>query len=183
MMKDSKTISCLVAAAPFLVLAANSQQLLLEQQLHRNLEGRNLLDRSWPADNCCRIYEHDRFTGADTDGEDFCTDNFTDQKVFDFEQESQSWDNKMSSWKCGPNVAVKFCTRANGLNCDTSRHYGESAGGNAESQDTGIDNSLTLMELTPYDPAVRQAITVFNKTECHGDSAVLWSDVEYSSTK
>ena len=180
-MKDSKTIACLVAA-PLLVAAGNSDQLFLEQQLLRNLDSRNLLDRTWPADNCCRIYEHDSFTGADTNGEDFCTDNETDEKVIDFEQVSHAWDNKMSSWKCGRNTAVKFCTRSNGYRCEDSRHYGESAGGNAESQDTGIDNSLTKMVLTPYDPAVLPAITVFSMTECHGDSAVLWSNVDYSST-
>ena len=38
------------------------------------------------------------------------------------------------------------------------------------------------MVLTPYDPDVLPAITVFSMTECHGDSAVLWSDVDYSST-
>jgi len=99
----------------------------------RNLEGRNLLDSTWPADNCCRIYEHDKFTGTDINGEDFCTDNLTDPKVFDFEQESHAWDNKMSSWKCGRKVAVNFCTRSNGYLCDADRNYGESAGGGAES--------------------------------------------------
>ena len=69
------------------VAAACSDSLLIEEQMHRNLEGRNLLDRSWPADNCCRIYEHDRFTGEDRNGEDFCTDERSGQKkIFDFEQ-------------------------------------------------------------------------------------------------
>ena len=88
----------------------------------------------------------------------------------------------MSSWKCGRKVAVNFCTRSNGYLCDSNRNYGESAGGGAESQDTGIDNSLTRMVLTPYEPSTLQAITVFSETQCHGDSAVLWSDKEYSDT-
>ena len=88
----------------------------------------------------------------------------------------------MSSWKCGAKTAVNFCTRSNRLNCFFDHNYGESAGGHAESQDTGIDNSLTLLTLTPYDPDYRQAITVFRETVCHGRSSVLWSDRNYSDT-
>ena len=89
----------------------------------------------------------------------------------------------MSSWKCGRKTAVKFCTRANGYRCNEDVHYGESAGGGAESQDTGIDNSLTLMQLTPYEPSIRQAITVFDQTECHGHSSVLWKGRDYDDVK
>ena len=64
----SKREAFIVAAASFAVAAAGSEKFLAEDELHRNLEGRNLLDRSWPADNCCRIYEHDKFTGTDTNG-------------------------------------------------------------------------------------------------------------------
>ena len=58
----------------------------------------------------------------------------------------------MSSWKCGKRIAVNFCTRSNSFRCGIDHNFGESAGGYAESQDTGIDNSLTKMILTPYDP-------------------------------
>ena len=93
-------------------------------------------------------------------------------------------DNKMSSWKCGTDVAVRFCTQADGTKCQQAGniHYGESAGGQAASEDTGIHDSLTQIVLMPYDPAVRKAITVFTDTSCHGHSAVLWDDEVYNHT-
>ena len=102
--------------------------------------------------------------------------------MFDFEQTFTEWDNKMSSWKCGRKVAVNFCTRSNRHRCYIDHHYGESAGGHAESQDTGIQNSLTLLYLTPYDPDQNQAITAFAQTECHERSSALWSYEVYTST-
>ena len=143
----------------------------------------NKLDKTWPAINCCRLYENDKFMGRQLD---LCYDenNMFDTKSFNLEAgDFEWWDNKMSSWKCGAKTAVNFCTRANRENCFTDHHYGESAGGHAESQDTGIDNSLTLLTLTPYDPDETQAITVFRETRCHGRSSVLWSDQSYSDTK
>ena len=93
------------------------------------------------------------------------------------------WDNKMSSWKCGANVAVNFCTRKTEFKCYDDHNYGESAGGHAESQDTGINNSLTLLKLTPYDTDALQSITVFADTRCHYRSSVLWSNETYNETK
>ena len=86
----------------------------------------------------------------------------------------------MMSWKCGRNTAAFFCEETD---CDTDMSYGESAGGGSESQDAGNASSLTLLTLKTYDPAVKKAITVFSMTECHGHSAVLWSDEVYDDTK
>jgi len=88
----------------------------------------------------------------------------------------------MSSWKCGKNVAVKFCKLRNGIGCDMIG-FGESAAGYAESQDTGLDNDISHMVLTPYFPNERRAITVFSETECHGDSSVIWADQTYNNTE
>ena len=112
------------------------------------IEADTSLDTTWPDEYCCRLYGSKKFSGKTGD---FCTDNETDAKEFDFELIHTDWDNKMSSWKCGSKVAVNFCTRSNEHKCYTDHNYGESAGGHAESQDTGIDNSLTLLKLIPYD--------------------------------
>lgn len=88
----------------------------------------------------------------------------------------------MSSWKCGKQVAVKFCRLEDGVDCD-ERGNGESAAGYAESQDTGLDNEISSMVLTPYLPEIFRAITVFSETGCHGDSAVLWAGQDYNDTE
>ena len=143
------------------------------------IEADTSLDTTWPTEYCCRLYGSKKFSGKTGD---FCTDNDTDAKEFNFEQIHTDWDNKMSSWKCGSKVAVNFCTRSNEHKCFEDHNYGESAGGHAESQDTGINNSLTMLKLTPYNPEVLSSITVFNSTKCHKRSSVLWGDVSYEKT-
>ena len=112
------------------------------------IEADTSMDKTWPTPYCCRLYGSKKFSGK-TD--DFCTDNDTDAKDFDFTKVHTDWDNKMSSWKCGTNTAANFCRFVDDDRCYTDHNYGESAGGNAESQDTGIHNSLTLLKLIPYD--------------------------------
>ena len=88
----------------------------------------------------------------------------------------------MSSWKCGKNVAAYFCRLDYGVDCNKIG-YGESAAGYSESQSTGLDNKLSHLVVFPYDPDNLRAITVFAETECHGHSAVLWSDMKYQDTE
>ena len=57
--------------------------------------------------------------------------------------------------------------------CNTFGHA-ESAAGGSESQNLGIHDSHTVIRLTPYDPEVRFAATVYEKTSCHGYSSVIW---------
>jgi len=73
-------------------------------------------------------------------------------------------DNEAKSYKCGRKTAIKFCTRQEDQDlCDTFE-YAESAAGGSESQDIGIHNSHTVIRLTPYDPEVRIAATVYSMT-------------------
>ena len=115
-------------------------------------------DETWPAANCCRIYKYNSFYGQ---MQDFCTYSASYETKHDLTDASM--DNEMSSWKCGTDVAVKFCTQASGWKCQEAGnvHYGESAGGQSASEDTGIHDSLTQVVLMPYNPAQRKAITVF----------------------
>ena len=117
-------------------------------------------DDTVPNDNCCRIYKQAGFLGR---SRDYCTKNGgSEETVHDLT--GKRLDNTMSSWKCGANVAVRFCTQADGSQCQDpgNLHYGESAGGEAASEDTGIHDSLTQIVLMPYNPAESQALTVFN---------------------
>jgi len=52
--------------------------------------------------------------------------------------------------------------------------YGESGAGGSESQDIGVHDAHTTIRLTPYDPAVRKAATVYSMDKCHGHSSVVW---------
>ena len=137
------------------------------------------IEGTWPATNCCRIYEYSRFHGNFVD---YCADSSTEETEHDLTHSYM--DNKMSSWKCGTDVAVRFCTQADGSKCQEAgnMHWGESAGGQSANEDTGIHDSLTQLVLMPYNPAERKAITVFTKDGCNGHSAVLWDDVEYNNT-
>ena len=144
------------------------------------------MDKTWPEDECCRIYKLNEFRG---DSKDFCTDAANGKsssvpsgttKNFELQQ---GWDNRMMSWKCGRNTAALFCAEPDGNLCELDIDYGESAGGGAESQDTGLNRQLSLLTLTHYEPSINQAITVFELSECHGYSAVLWQNREYGNTE
>ena len=117
-------------------------------------------DDTVPEDHCCRIYKQAGFMGK---SKDYCSKSDSEETVYDLTRRTR-WDNTMSSWKCGKNVAARFCTQADGSQCQEAGniHYGESAGGEAASEDTGIHDSMTQLVLMPYNPAERQAITVFN---------------------
>ena len=82
--------------------------------------------------------------------------------------------NEARSYKCGRRTAVQFCTRSEHEDkCDTFQ-YAESAAGGSESQNMGIHGSHTVLRLTPYDPDVRIAATVYQNTSCNGYSSVIW---------
>jgi len=85
-------------------------------------------------------------------------------------------DNKAKSYKCGANTAIKFCTRQEEEDLCYEYGYAESGAGRSESQDIGIHSEHTVIRLTPYDPAVRIAATVYSETRCHGHSSVIWMD-------
>ena len=140
-------------------------------------------DTSWPQDHCCRIYEENEFKGK---SKDYCTKKkapHLKEKAFDLTKKNKGkWDNRMMSWKCGRKTSARFCTEEDGVDCDKNRELGESAGGGAESQDTGNNMDLTHLILTHYEPEQKQAITVFELDHCHGFSSVLWEGEEYNDT-
>ena len=103
-----------------LALASLSAAMQIEAEADADMSAAMQLevdkDRTWPDDDCCRLYSEKSFKG---ESKDYCTDNPTDVKVFDLSTlDDGDWDNKMRSWKCGPNVSAKFCTRANRKLCD-----------------------------------------------------------------
>ena len=79
----------------------------------------------------------------------------------------------MQSYKCGRNTAIKFCKNADEFKCDQFK-YGEAGAGGSESQDIGVHDSHTSIRLTPYDPTVKHAATVYSMDYCHGHSSIVW---------
>ena len=114
----------------------------------------------------------------DEDYIDFWTDiNETEDVVIDLSEaylpQIAHWDNKAQSYKCGRSTAIKFCTSQEYEYCDTFPNS-QSAAGYGESKDIEIDLSLTVITLTPYNPDVRIAATVYENTSCQGYSSVIW---------
>lgn len=103
------------------------------------------LDSTWPADNCCRLYTEDSYWGSESaTGHDFCATG-SDMEEFDLWTDASVdgtliGGNKMSSWKCGSSVRARFCHDRESATQYVSSPVCESAGGSAESQDTGLED-------------------------------------------
>ena len=170
--------------ARILAVSAVALQAANAMQLEAQATG-YYLDTDKPTEYCCRLYRNERFQirpagelpSDEFDFRDFCSDNETDEKVHDLSDASNApygLDNDIESYKCGANVAIKFCTQGE-HNCDQWR-YGESGAGSSESQNLGIHDSHTVILLTPYDPSVRHAATVYENDFCNGHQSVVWID-------
>ena len=128
-------------------------------------------DLTWPAEDCCRLYRNPQFYardpavwGAEYDYVDFCTTGGV-EKIEDLS--GTDLDDQVESYKCGRKTAIRFCVDAGNGECPEYA-AGESGAGGSESQDLGLDNQATTIKLTPYDPDVRRAATVYELTSCHG---------------
>ena len=137
-------------------------------------------DTYWPEDRCCRIYTYTDYDiekhNRNTDWADFCAAEGDEtpqvfylneyMKVYD-EHNGRTrsagyelwWNNRVNSFKCGTNVAIEFCDKES--ECGHYRQA-ESAAGGAESKEIGKINIHSYIKLTPYDPTVRFAATVFD---------------------
>jgi len=109
--------------------------------------------------------------GSEYDWADFCA--WDEEIVYDLS--ASDLNDEVQSYKCGRNTAIRFCKNADGLHCD-QYYESESGAGGSESQDLGLHDAHTTIRLTPYDPAVRHAATVYSMTMCHGHQSVIWLD-------
>jgi len=144
-------------------------------------------DLTWPEDNCCRMYKRDEFKYEVSDDgthdyKDYCVrinefePNYHDN-IAEYVLETEM-NNNMESWKCGKNVAAKWCdTKASFEDGSCSlKGKGESVHGWAESQDTGMENQASFLIMQAYkqeELTLGALATVFSETNCHGDSSMV----------
>ena len=186
-MRAKSLATRLLAASALAMQTINAIQVVT--QTDSQADAMQMMDKTWPEDNCCRIYRYPKFEIRDNGTKlsdqviDLCTDNIYDEKVFDFSTNKiqsngkRDWDNWMSSFKCGKNVAARFCRLGGDKECEDYM-YVESAAGGAENQMLGIDNKHTKIVLTPYNPELKFAATVFSKGDCNGHSHIVWVDMD-----
>ena len=105
---------------------------------------------TYPGHTCCMMYASHDFN---TDGGwlSVCGNGSTFD--YDIATSQYSWFNdEMSSWYCGKNIAFDFCKNNPGDDC--SGDNGNTGAGNSRSVQIGNNDSLTTLRGRPYDPEV-----------------------------
>lgn len=115
---------------------------------------------------------------------DFCFDNESTEPLnFDFHDGANSWHSKASSWRCGARTSIQLCREGDG--CEN----GDSGSGGSYNLSLPSGETLSSIELTPYNRDMNVAATAFTGLGCSGRSSAVWletdtysSDSKYSST-
>lgn len=77
------------------------------------------------------------------------------------------FDNRMTSWICGKDIAYVFCD--GDANSDCWNHHGISGAGSAYNTNIRDNDSLTTVKMIDYDPINdKGAVTVFQNGNCSG---------------
>ena len=134
------TAALLATAVQAVGVSCEANTLLLEDEPNDNIneedaktqplcgmpqDGTRPFDRTLPADNCCRIYELKNMYGTYFEICHWPQDdvNNKDKHVayldsmegsIDPETGIYTWDNEVSSWKCGKTVDIKLCYDSDG---------------------------------------------------------------------
>ena len=145
-------------------------------------DGVRKVDRSPPLDDCCRIYELQDFYGVYLN---ICAESAevgnvayldTLEGTYSEERQAWTWDNEVSSWKCGKQVGLRLCydsdSEPGGGECIDPSSYeeGHPRSGNAR---MGSNNAVSKLILTA--PQVQDMYggaqaTFFDKPNCEGHS-------------
>ena len=129
---------------------------------------RGIDDPSWPSNLCCRIYELPDFQGSNMT---CCTSVREQRTVRDIEL--FGWNNEMSSWKCGKKVSAHFCFDK-AQNCEWSDS--ESGAGWSYNPRVGVNDSMSSLILSHYNPKKELKATLFKEPNCQGYSYLLEAD-------
>jgi len=119
---------------------------------------RGIDDPSWPSNLCCRIYELPDFQGSNMT---CCTSVREQRTVRDIEL--FGWNNEMSSWKCGKKVSAHFCFDK-AQNCEWSDS--ESGAGWSYNSRVGVNDSMSSLILSHYNPDKELRATLFKEPNC-----------------
>ena len=106
---------------------------------------------AYPGDNACTIWEGENFSGRSHTYEL----NYREPVVHNLA--GTDMDNVNSSWWCGKNVAYRFCSGGAQVECGTFT----SGAGSGRSAVMGHQDTVSSIQLYPYDPDVQGAVTLF----------------------
>lgn len=125
----------------------------------------------YPGDNCCYLYQHRGYRGL---REQVCHEG--EKRGFYITEETGDayWNDRMSSYYCGRNVWYNMCRHGPGnctgenLNSGAGHHRNPDLRGTNNGEGTDFDDTMTYMEMGPYDPSEVGAINLFRFGHCHG---------------
>lgn len=118
----------------------------------------------YPGDTCCQFFEYDNWGGP---SETHCA---TAEQSFHFD----AFNDKTSSFNCGNKVEVDLCDGVIGEDCTGDR--GITAAGAVRSPKVGHNDTATTATLRPYDSTINGAVTLFEDTNCTGNSGRFYAN-------
>lgn len=129
----------------------------------------------YPGDRCCQVYEDSGFGGGWLLS--CLSDGFTEGYV---DVVDYGFNDKMSSWWCGKDIAYDFCNDNPGDDCRNG--HGSSGAGSQRAPSVGGSNDkLTTLYLYEYSQADRAAVTVFEDAGCQGKAGRLYATSDPTS--
>ena len=96
-----------------------------------------------------------------------------DDAATNFDLTGTDFDNTMTSWWCGKNVAYRFCNGS--LTDDCSGDEGQSGAGSGRNYSITNNDDVSSIYLWPYNPLMLGAVTLFRDASCSDASAVFFS--------
>ena len=139
----------------------------------------------YPGDKCCTLYRDSNFEG---DQLNLCFDEDTygrhgqQQWIlrdFNLPNSSDQWENRVSSYWCGKNVAYDFCDKYYG---DCAGETGMSGAGHVMNRKFGHNDKADRIRMRYYDAAERGAAMIFRDKNCEHDAGRFYADPNTAHT-
>ena len=99
-----------------------------------------------------------------------CHDPANDQTVFNLASAEYDFNDKLSSWSCGKKVSYIFCKDTDP---ECNHDDRESGAGTMVNKEMKHQDWATTLVLENYSPFTLGAVTLFNWSDCKGQSAAF----------